>query len=55
MKQRHQCKEMNKIKFNATIQFTECNYARKVQLITHKTVLPSHGEVKFENIHAMQT
>ena len=42
---------MNKIKFNATIQFTERNYASEVHLITHKTVLPSHGEVEFENVH----
>jgi hypothetical protein len=54
MKQRYQFKEMNKIKFSATIQFTECIYASEVHLITHKTVLPSHGKVKFENIHTMQ-
>jgi len=46
---------MNKIKFNTTIQFNERNYAGKVHLITHKTVLPFHVEVKFENIQTMQT
>ena len=46
---------MNKIKFNATILFTKHNYASVVHHITQKIVLPSHGEVEFENIHTMQT